>query len=102
MTSSGRLGRLARRARLWTRRVILRRPSVDRRDFLENGKWNYQHVEQFAYGDETSYRKGMAFLDGHGTIEDWGCGTAWAKHFASESAIHRDRCEPEPLRRQDR
>jgi len=50
------------------------------------GKWSYRDVKQFAYGDETSYRKGMAFLDGHGTIEDWGCGTAYAKRFATRSA----------------
>ncbi len=78
--------RLARRARLSLRRLISRKPFVERRDFLEDGKWNYTHVDQFAYGDETSYRKGMAFLDGHGMIEDWGCGTAWAKRFATQSA----------------
>src|SRR6266508_4844169 len=50
------------------------------------GKWSYRDVKQFAYGDETSYRKGMAFLDGHGAIEDWGCGTAYAKRFATRSA----------------
>jgi hypothetical protein len=83
MTSA--LRRLARRVRLSLRRLIFRKPHVERRDFLENGKWNYEHVDQFAYGDETSYRKGMAFLDGHGTIEDWGCGTAWAKRFATQS-----------------
>jgi hypothetical protein len=55
------------------------------RDFLMEGTWNYRTVEQFAYGDETSYRKGMEFLDGHGTIEDWGCGTAFAKRFAAKS-----------------
>ena len=27
----------------------------------------------------------MAFLDGHGTIEDWGCGTAYAKRFVASS-----------------
>jgi hypothetical protein len=78
--------RVARRVRLSLRRLILRKPFVERRDFLEDGKWNYEHVDQFAYGDETSYRKGMAFLDGHGAIEDWGCGTAWAKRFATQSA----------------
>lgn len=50
------------------------------------GRWDYAATEPFAYDDETSYRKGMAFLDGHGTIEDWGCGTAFAKRFAEKSA----------------
>lgn len=45
------------------------------------GKWNYGTVPSFAYGDETSYRKAMAFLDGPYIIEDWGCGTAFAKKF---------------------
>jgi hypothetical protein len=49
------------------------------------GKWNYGRMNQFAYGDETTYRKGMAFLDGHGDIEDWGCGTAFAKRFVTRS-----------------
>lgn len=86
MTSGGGIRRLARRVRLSARRWISRKPSVGRGDFIENGTWNYQHVDQFAYGDETSYRKGMAFLDGHGAIEDWGCGTAWAKRFATQSS----------------
>lgn len=45
------------------------------------GKWNYGTVPRFAYGDETSYRKAMAFLDGPHIIEDWGCGTSWAANF---------------------
>lgn len=45
------------------------------------GKWNYGAAPRFAYGDETSYRKAMEFLDGPYTIEDWGCGTAWARKF---------------------
>jgi hypothetical protein len=45
------------------------------------GKWNYGIATPFAYGDETSYRKAMAFLDGPHLIEDWGCGTAWARRF---------------------
>lgn len=46
------------------------------------------HVDTRAtspYGDDTTYRKGIAFLDGHGTIEDWGCGTAHARTFVTSS-----------------
>lgn len=50
------------------------------------GKWNYGATPQFPYGDETSYKKAMEFLDGPYTIEDWGCGTAWARRF-----VHRGR-----------
>ncbi len=49
------------------------------------GRWNYAATESFPYDDESSYRKGMAFLDGHGKIEDWGCGTAFAKRFVENS-----------------
>jgi glycosyltransferase involved in cell wall biosynthesis len=48
-------------------------------------KWNYQTVGEFAYGDDTTYKKGMVFLDGHGNIEDWGCGAAYAKLFVKNS-----------------
>ena len=50
------------------------------------GAWNYDNVPKFHYGDDTSYRKGLAFLDGCGTIEDWGCGFAHAKSFIQHSA----------------
>lgn len=45
------------------------------------GKWNYGTTPKFPYGDETSYRKAMEFLDGPYIIEDWGCGVAWARRF---------------------
>jgi hypothetical protein len=48
-------------------------------------KWDYRNTEQFSYGDDTTYRKGMSFLDGYGTVEDWGCGTAYAKRFLKSS-----------------
>jgi len=49
------------------------------------GKWDYKGQSSAPYDDETSYKLGVAFLDGHGDIEDWGCGTAFAKKFVSES-----------------
>lgn len=45
------------------------------------GQWNYGVAPQFPYGEETSYRKAIEFLDGPHVIEDWGCGTAWARKF---------------------
>jgi polysaccharide pyruvyl transferase WcaK-like protein len=47
--------------------------------------WNYDSFNKFCYGDDTSYKKGIAFLDGHGDIEDWGCGFAHAKTFVEKS-----------------
>src|ERR1043166_2552859 len=46
-------------------------------------KWDsrYQSGESFPYGDELSYIKASRFLSGHGRIEDWGCGTAWARRY---------------------
>ena len=49
------------------------------------GAWKYDSIEKFPYGDDTTYRKGIAFLDGHGTIEDWGCGFAHARTFVTKS-----------------
>jgi hypothetical protein len=49
------------------------------------GVWNYGTLPRFNYGDDTTYRQGMAFLDGHGDIEDWGCGFAHARTFVSTS-----------------
>lgn len=47
------------------------------------GVWKYETEE--TYGDDVSYEKGMAFLDGRGDIEDWGCGCAHAKEFVKMS-----------------
>jgi SAM-dependent methyltransferase len=49
------------------------------------GRWQYGNAAPFAYGDDVTYRKGMAFLDGHGTIEDWGAGTGYARRFVTQS-----------------
>jgi SAM-dependent methyltransferase len=49
------------------------------------GRWQYGNATPFAYGDDVTYRKGMAFLDGHGTIEDWGAGTGYARRFLTQS-----------------
>jgi SAM-dependent methyltransferase len=50
-----------------------------------DGRWNYAGSSQFSYDEDTSYRKGLQFLDGHGRIEDWGCGTAFARRFVTRS-----------------
>jgi hypothetical protein len=50
------------------------------------GPWNYgDRRQQFAYEDTESYAICAAWLDGHGTVEDWGCGVGWAKQFFDQS-----------------
>jgi glycosyltransferase involved in cell wall biosynthesis/SAM-dependent methyltransferase len=49
------------------------------------GRWQYGNAAPFPYGDDVTYRKGLAFLDGHGTIEDWGAGTGYARRFVTQS-----------------
>lgn len=45
----------------------------------------YANKPNTRYGDDTSYEKGIGFLDGHGLIVDWGCGPAHAKEFVKNS-----------------
>jgi SAM-dependent methyltransferase len=53
---------------------------------LTKGLWNYDNAsEPYPYGDITSYKLGVIFLDGYGAIEDWGCGLAYAKKFVTKS-----------------
>ena len=47
---------------------------------------HYDMLPELRCGDERSYRKAVAFLDGHGTIEDWGCRLAHAKRFVVKSS----------------
>jgi len=41
-------------------------------------KWNYEG-DEICYGDEYSYQKASEFLVDN--VEDWGCGTMWAKRY---------------------
>jgi glycosyltransferase involved in cell wall biosynthesis len=49
------------------------------------GAWPYLQGNEFRYGDDVTYRKGMSFLAGHGLIEDWGCGFSHARAFVTAS-----------------
>ncbi len=52
--------------------------------------WGYKDMHRmFAYEDTSSYRFAAAWLDGRGTVEDWGCGTAWAKQFFTATDDYR-------------
>jgi SAM-dependent methyltransferase len=47
--------------------------------------WDYSKSSQFPYGAEDTY-KCIEWLDELGTeIQDWGCGTAYAKKFVKKS-----------------
>lgn len=48
------------------------------------GRWSYPHTEPFPFGPTVTYEKGIGFVDGPWTIEDWGCGTAWARQFVKQ------------------
>jgi SAM-dependent methyltransferase len=53
---------------------------------LFKGLWDYSKVETpYPYGETTTYKLGLAFLDGYGDIEDWGCGLAFAKSLVKKS-----------------
>jgi hypothetical protein len=46
------------------------------------GRWDYsKYTEPTVYGRETTYKEGAEFLDGHGKIEDWGCGIGGFRKF---------------------
>ena len=43
--------------------------------------WDYTHLkEPFAYGTDETYRRAAKFLGG-AAVEDWGCGTGYARRF---------------------
>lgn len=48
---------------------------------MSAGKWDYKAItEPSRYGDEATYVKAGAWLDGCGpVVEDWGCGTGYAR-----------------------
>jgi glycosyltransferase involved in cell wall biosynthesis len=49
------------------------------------GRWQYDPGDRYPYGEDTSYQRGMQFLDRPGeVIEDWGCGTTYAKKFVTQ------------------
>jgi SAM-dependent methyltransferase len=49
------------------------------------GLWDYKKAEApFPYGgDDLTYKKAMDFLSDCEVVEDWGCGTAYAKRFCT-------------------
>lgn len=50
------------------------------------GKWNYRGLGQVKYGHPESYERPMAWMDEiGGTIEDWGCGCAYARKYVQKS-----------------
>ena len=50
-------------------------------------RWDYSHVAAFPYDDETMYVEGMTRLKDCEVVEDWGCGTAWAKRYRTGTYI---------------
>lgn len=53
--------------------------------------WDYSHLtEPFAYGPDTTYEAAAKFLEG-GPVEDWGCGTCYARKFFPKGYVGVDR-----------
>ena len=46
------------------------------------GLW--PHAKVRSYGGAASYREAIDWLTGFGVIEDWGCGTSWARQFVAK------------------
>lgn len=65
---------------------IAARAGTETTKIAMSDRWDYTGLEPTAYDEETSYKIGLEFLDGHGeSIEDWGCGTTFAKRFVTKS-----------------
>ena len=48
-------------------------------------RWNHVGSPPRYGDDDESYRRAIAFLDGPGILEDWGCGCAYAKQFVRQA-----------------
>lgn len=50
------------------------------------GPWDYkEQAEPWPYDDTPTYDIAASWVDGHGLVEDWGCGTAWMERYLHES-----------------
>lgn len=49
------------------------------------GKWTGDLAKPKRYGENETYQLAAEFLDGHGVIEDWGCGRQWFKRYVTKS-----------------
>jgi hypothetical protein len=48
---------------------------------LNNWWWKYSEFDDYPYGDDTTYKLGMEWLSDCERVEDWGCGTTYARKF---------------------
>lgn len=49
---------------------------------MSSWDWDYTRYDRpYAFGDETTYQLGMAWLSDCKTVEDWGAGMAFARKF---------------------
>lgn len=63
--------------------------------------WDYSHLtEPFPYGPDTTYEAAAKFLE-YGPVEDWGCGTAYARKFFPNGYVGIDNAPPFADFRQD-
>lgn len=53
---------------------------------IQNSMWNYSSIGcPTPYLGDDTYVKAIEWLDGPGILEDWGCGTAYAKKFVGQA-----------------
>lgn len=62
----------------------------ERRETLY-GSWDYRNrSDRFPYDDTPSYRVAGEWLSGLALVEDWGCGTAWARDYINSPYVGLD------------
>lgn len=50
------------------------------------GPWDYRdQTSKWPYDDTPTYNILASWVDGHGLVEDWGCGTAWLANYLVDS-----------------
>src|SRR5665213_1649021 len=56
------------------------------RGHFDMNTWQYDSSDDpQMFGSEETYKKAIAFLDGVGTLEDWGCGSCYPSRFVKKA-----------------
>lgn len=66
----------------WTKLGVGMTDEIKQQHFTD---WKQEGKPQFPMGALETYQKAAEWLDGHGTVFDWGCGTAYAARYFTKS-----------------